>query len=246
MKHEFVKTANYRAFNEAIARLERRGAREACWLLASGAPGRGKTNIAEGWAAQTGAIFLRANQGWTPNAFMRVLAGELKVSDSGPADKLFERILGGFASLGFPRLVVDEVQNCFADGAAVLEKLRDFTDRTNSIVVLVAGKDGVLTQIKRHPQVASRIGENVEFQLATVEDVALIAKQRATVEIKPDLIARIHNDSGGSLRLVMNAIAAAEEIAKNNSAKSIDAAQIKQSGATLCLDWQNVTARRSA
>lgn len=246
MKPQFVKTANYRAFGEAIARIERRGAREACWLLISGAPGRGKSNIAEGWAAQAGAIFLRANQGWTPNAFMRALAGELKISDAGPGDKLFERILGKLASLGFPRLVVDEVQNCFADGAAVLEKLRDFTDRTNSIVVLVAGKDGVLTQIKQHPQVASRIGENVEFQLATVEDVTLIAKQLADVEIKPDLIARIHSDAKGVLRLVMNAISAVEEIAKNNGAKSIDAAQIKQSGASLCVDWQGPSARKGA
>ena len=251
MKHQFVPTSNYRRFIEAVKRLESRGATEASLMLVSGAPGRGKTNVTDGWASQTGALHLRANQGWTPNGFLRALAETLSVEARGASDIVFQRLLlalGAYKINGkpapFPPLVVDEIQHCLHNNAAVLERIRDFSDRTGSIVVLVAGEDEVLRRIKKFPQISSRIGENVEFQLASVDDIALICKQLAEVEIKPDLVGAIHKEAGGVLRLVMNAIASVEEVAKNSGIKAIAAAQFKESGATLCIDWQGVRTLR--
>lgn len=238
MKKAFVPTNNYRRFIEALKRLETRGAREASMLLVSGAPGRGKSNITEGWAAQSGAIFLRANKGWTPSAFMRALAIELKIDHSGVGDTLFDRILKHLSSLGFPSIIIDEVQHCLADQASVLEKVRDFSDRTKSPIVLVAGEDGVLTKIRKYPQIASRIAENVEFDLAAPDDVAVICKTLAECEVKTDLVQLIHRDSKGVLRLVMNAISTVESVARANNLTAIGVAQFKDAGIPLCVDWQ--------
>jgi DNA transposition AAA+ family ATPase len=246
MKPQFVATSNYRRFTEAVQRIEARGAREACHVLVSGPPGRGKTRATEAWAASNsttpgkpGVIYLRANSGWTPNAFLRALAAQLGIYGERTADGMFSRVFVKLGELDFPKLVIDEVQNCLHDRGAVLERLRDITDRTASVAVLVAGEGGVLDKISRYPQIASRIAENVEFELATVEDVALMCKQLAEVEIKSDLAAQIHREAKGVLRPVMNAIATVEGMAKTSGLKSVDAAQLKASGAVLCINWQS-------
>lgn len=257
MKNGFVPTENYRRFAEAIKNMEGRGAQEACFVLVVGEPGRSKSNITEGWAARLnngfdkpGVIYLRANKGWKPTFFRRELARQLGIDSGGNSYDLFNRLIDRLAYLGFPKLVVDEVQHCLDDRAAVLESLRDITDRTNSIAVLVAGDDdanrNLLNAIKRHKNIASRIGQVVEFELATPQDVTLICRQLAEVEVAPDLIARIHRDCGGVMRKIMNAVATVERIAKTSGLTRIDDAQFKASGAPLCVDWQAAGPRRSA
>ena len=66
MRKMFVKTENYRKFVSAVKAVEQRGAAEAGMMLVYGVPGLGKSHIVSSWAAETGAIFLRANKDWTP------------------------------------------------------------------------------------------------------------------------------------------------------------------------------------
>ena len=236
MKKMFVPISNHRRLLEAIKRLEARGAPEASSLLVSGAPGRGKAHLTYHWAVEAKAIYLRSNAGWTPNQFMRAMAENLNVDQR--SRDLFQRLHSRMGALGFPALCIDEVQHCLANRAEVLETVRDFSDRTKSIVVLVAGEDGVMRRLKELPQIASRIGEVVEFELASIDDVSVICKTLAECDIKPDLVAQIHRTSGGVLRQIMNAIAAVEGVAKASGISSIDAAQFKTAGIPLCVDWQ--------
>lgn len=243
MNHEFVITTNYRSFHDAIKSVEHRGAAEARFVVVSGAPGRSKSTITQGWAAQSGAIHLRAMQGWTPRFFLKTLAKEIKVDASGSVIDLQERCFQRLAHLGFPNIVIDEFQHCLADHAATLEKVRDICDlippSIHSVVVLVAGDEKALTNVQRFGAISDRIGARVEFELATLADATLLCKRLSEVEIKPDLIAQILQASRGVFRQIVNAIATVEGVAKVSGVTSIDAAQFKQSGASLCVDWRS-------
>ena len=234
MKHQFVKTSNFGRFMDAIKDVEQRGAAEASMLLVYGNPGYGKSHIVERWAADSGAVFLRANVDWTPKYFLIELAKALKVDPVGTAEKLFNRLLGVIAVERIP-LVIDEAESALKDNAAVLEKIRDFSDRTETLVVLV-GMEKIQTSIARHKQISSRIAQVVEFTPATLEDVAATCKQLSDVEIQPCLVQEIYTQSGGRMREVLNAVATVERVASVNGQKSMDIKAM--AGLTLTHDWQ--------
>ncbi len=234
MRKQFVKTSNYERFRNGITAVEGRGASEASLMLVTSEAGYGKSETVDQWAIQTGAAYLRAKEEWTPNWFMNELAENLKLDTRGRAKDLFGRIAGYIGSHQIP-IVIDEVEHCLRDGARVLEAVRDLSDLTEVLVVLV-GMDQVQARIARYKQISSRIARVVEFQPATVEDVAMTCKELAEVEIAPDLVAEIQRQSAGRMREIMNAIATCERAARLNGSKTISLADM--AGQTLTHDWQ--------
>lgn len=234
MRKTFVRTGNYERFAAGVAAVENRGAAEAGMMLVHGHPGYGKSETLTHWAVETGAVFLRANVDWTPRYFLVELAKALAVDPRGTSEQLFNRMLAVIATQQLP-LVVDEAEATLKDHAAVLEKIRDFSDRTETMVVLV-GMDTIQRSIARHPQISSRIAQVVEFTAASLEDVALTCQQLAEVKIAPDLVAEIHRQSGGRMREVMNAIACVERVGRMNGLAQVDVAAVE--GMSITHDWQ--------
>lgn len=238
MKKVFVKTGNYERFQGAIRAVEARGAPEAGWLLVAGDPARGKSTIVDKWAAQTGAIYLRGKEQWTPSFFLAELAGQLKIDDSLRGKSRFQAVITRIGAEQMP-VVIDEVQHAMRDNAAVLEVLRDITDLTETIAVLVAGVDDVMRRLARPSlkQIASRIAQVVEFAPNSQEDTALVCHQLADVEIAPDLVAEVHRQSRGLMRPICNAIAGIEAHASRNKLPKVRLADL--AGQELCHDWQS-------
>lgn len=236
MKHQFVKTSNYERFMKAYRAVEARGAMEAGMLFVEGDPGSGKSETVEGIASQLDWVYLRANVDWTPHYFMTELAKALGIDKSGRAATLFERCLENLTRRKFPTICVDEVQYALRNGAEALEKVRDFSDRTKSVVVLVAGEKGVWQRLSRHQQIATRVAQVVEIQLANARDISEILKQKCEVAVAPDLVERVASESKGLMRLVMNAIPAIEHLAHANDLKTVTAKDA--AGVPLCVDWQ--------
>jgi len=230
----FVRTTNYERFTAGVAAVENRGAAEAGMMLVHGQPGFGKSEVVASWAVDTGAVFLRANIDWTPRYFLVELAKALAVDPRGTSEQLFNRMLAVIATQQLP-LVIDEAEATLKDHAAVLEKIRDFSDRTETMVILV-GMEAIQRNIARHPQISSRIAQVVEFTPASLEDVALACQQLAEVRIAPDLVAEIHRQSGGRMREVMNAIATVERVGKMNGLALVDVAAVE--GMSITHDWQ--------
>ncbi|SDI52144.1 AAA family ATPase [Propionivibrio dicarboxylicus] len=238
MKDVFVKTSNYVAFEAGVNKAMSRGAMEATNVLVYGPPGTGKTENIDHWAVQNDAIHLRANEGWTPRQFMRELATKAGIDSTGSSQALFERLLGYMVGTGTP-LVIDEVNFCLADNAAVMEKIRDFSDRTETLVIY-AGDERVIPKIGRHTQIASRFAAVVEFKMATLADVRQLCDELAEVRIADDLVAEMHHKSGGRVRSVIDAIAVAERVGrKTGGAVSLSDCV----GMELMFDWQT---RRSS
>ena len=136
-------------------------------------------------------------------------------------------------------LVIDEVNFCLADNAAVMEKIRDFSDRTETLVIY-AGDERVIPKIGRHAQIASRFAAVVEFKMATLKDVRLLCDELGEVEIADDLAAYLHHQSGGRVRNVIDGIAVAERIGKKMGGR---VALSDCVGMEMMFDWQT---RRSA
>lgn len=235
MKKVFVKNiSNYERFRTGISAVEMRGATEASLMLVTGPAGYGKSQTVDQWAVANSAFYLRAKVEWTPSYFMRELAETMKVDSRGRAKDVFGRIAGVLGSQQIP-LVIDEVEHCLRDSAQVLEAIRDLSDLTEVMVILV-GMDQVQAKIARHAQISSRIAKVVEFLPATPEDVTAFCIQLAEVTIAPDLIAEIHKQSGGRVREIMNAIATVEQTAKRNGTGT--ASLQDMAGQVLTHDWQ--------
>jgi len=235
MKKQFVKTENYERFRTGITAVENRGAAEASLMLVTAEAGFGKSTTVDHWAIQSGAAYVRAKEGWTPAWFKSELAENLKLDTRGRPKDMFARIAGYIGSNQIP-IVIDEVEHCLENNAAVLEAVRDLSDLTEVLVILV-GMDQVQARIARHRQISSRIARVVEFQPASINDVLITCKQLAEIDIADDLVTEIHRASGGRMRDIMNAIATIENTAKRNGATNVTLADM--AGQSLTHDWQS-------
>ncbi len=234
MKKHFVKTGNFLRFLDGIQAVEARGAMEASMMLVHGNAGYGKSETLDHWSTQNDAIYLRANVDWTPKYFLIELAKFLRTDPSGSAEKLFARLLAKIAGEQIP-IVIDEADHCLHNNAAVLEKIRDFADRSETLVIL-AGMEKIQGKIARHDQISSRIARAVEFTAATVEDTQKLCDELCEVKVHPALSLEIQKASGGRVREIMNAIAVVERAGLRKGGGMIALEDVE--GLALTHDWQ--------
>jgi len=199
--------SNVTRFMDATRTVERRGAREASWMLAEGEPGYGKTRTLQWYAVPRTPVFLRAKAGWTPHWLLTDLAAVLNVTPARSTEKLFNAVLPELL-VRQCALVVDEIDHAARD-VRVLETLRDLTDAAE-IPLIAGGMKGARGLMKRFPQIYSRVADIVTFGPASVSDVGAICATLSEVKIAGDLAAEVQKRTAGRLREVMNAIARIE------------------------------------
>lgn len=247
MKTGFVQNSNYARFLQAVKAVEQRGSKESGILLVSGEPGLGKSKAVDRWAADNNALYLRATEGMKHGFLLHSLAAVLgvdfynEVDTKGKAIKAprnnaeLQARLTGVIGRHQKAIVIDEAQKLLGHSATLLEVLRDISDLTEVTVVLVAGVADFGRQIKKHPQISSRIFKEVPFEPWTEQDVQLVCKQLAEVAIDDALAAKLTADSKGVMRLVMNGISTLERLTKANGMTSASLDDFKS--IELCADW---------
>lgn len=234
MKKAFVQNSNYVSFVEATKAVEQRGAREASILLVTGPAGLGKSETVDRFAMDTNAIYLRAKETWTKRGLLTEMADTLKVSNSGRNQEVQARIIGHIAARQAP-IVIDEAEFTVRTTASMLECVRDISDLTEVMVILV-GMETIESRIARYPQISSRVAKVVHFHPLTEQDVKLATLQLAEVKIGDDLVVELHRQSEGRMRLIMNGIASIERLAKANGLSEVRAEHVKD--IVLCHDWR--------
>lgn len=222
MKRHFVKTSNFALLQEGMHMLDERGARESGGMVITGSPAVGKTTCLYNWAANAGAAFVTMEQGWTPSRLINALAERLGV----PTTRNVASVLGQRLAEEQIPVIVDEAGHGLAENAICLERLRGITDKSGTPFILVFMEHDIW-RLRQHLQLTSRIFHVVEMKPATLEDVAVTCAQLAEVEIAPDLVKRIHLESGGLMRKVLNAIAKVEIAAKGLGKTSVTAADMR-------------------
>lgn len=224
MKRGFVITQNYRRLMEAQAAVERRGAREAGLVVVRGAFGVGKSELVERWSVDNGAIFVRCKETWTRRALLDELANKMGQDTRGRNSEVQARIIGRLAVTMVP-IVLDEADFLIRSTAALLEVVRDISDMCGCAVYLV-GMERFADNLARYGHIASRVNRVVELTPAVIDDVKAACERLSDVAIEPDLVERIHVESQGRMRLVLNALAMVEQYAQANGWKKVGAAQV--------------------
>jgi len=231
MKRTFVRTENAMKFLAGVTALEKRGAGEACLMVVDGEPGLGKSTMAQWWAVQHGAKFLRAKQRWTPPWVLRELLAEFPgVQPEHSFERMFRQAieqLGNAAAEaereGRPfAVVIDEVDH-ISGSRTILETLRDLSDMLEVPFILV-GMGRVRHNLTRFPQVASRVGQVVQFERSSLDDVRALIEGLCDVPVAADLVEYVHRVSEGRFREVKEAIAAIERVGGRNKGAVMDVA----------------------
>lgn len=204
---------NVKRFLDATRVLDARGAPEACWLLAEGEPGFGKTKTLMWYAMHHSPVFVRAKRDWSPNWMLHDIAHALAIKPAHSKEGTFNAVLGELMQRQCP-LVIDEIDHAAAS-QRVLETLRDLTDMSETPLI-AGGMKGARGMMKAYKQVYSRVAEIVTFAPATVEDVKTLAATLTEAQIGDDMAAEVQKRTGGRLREVMNAIARVEVFARKH------------------------------
>lgn len=219
MKNVFAVTGNVKRFLGGLATVAGRGAAEATWMTVEGKAGFGKSAVLAWHATQTGAPLIRAKAHWTPTWCLADLVAELGYRPERTTRDLFNQALAAILALRehAPEtpIMIDELDHALRD-VRVMETIRDLSDLTE-IVVVAAGHEGLQQSMKRYPQIHSRVTEFVEFGPASRDDVRAVMDARCEVEVADDVVDRIHKESAGRLRLVLNGIARIETKGKRGN-----------------------------
>lgn len=237
MKSIFVsKVSNVRAWTTAFTALGERGAAESCLMLVDGEPGLGKTKCAAWWATQHGAMSIRAKEGWTQTWFLRDLHQELtgKEPTEQRRDGLFRAVIKALGTYQAraqregrqAALVIDEADHAAISGRVVLDAIRDITD-TMEIPTILVGMSLLSKRLGRHPQVQSRISQQVTFQPLSLDDVQAIITSVCEFEVKPDLVKLAHRACGGFTRELKEAIAAIERTGQRQPGKAVGVEEMR-------------------
>lgn len=240
MKQGFVRTKNYSRLLEVIGQMESRGAREASLILVNGEPALGKTAAVQRVSIDKGAAVFRCKATWTKRALLDEMADSFRVDKRGRNQEVQARLIKAIAASQTP-LVFDEVQHIIGSTAATLEVVRDITDATEVLCILVAGTGDVENRLSRFPQIASRIGAVVQFAPLAEADYLQVLKTVAEVELDRALTQRLYEESAGKTRLVLNGIATIERVCSTNGSKKATAEMF--AGQSLCQEWQGRRAR---
>lgn len=234
MKKGFVITENFKRLNDAQKAVERRGAAEAGIVIIRGPYGVGKSEIVERWAVDNRAVFVRCKETWTKRALLDEVAQALGLDTRGRNSEVQSRIIGRLAVDMVP-LVFDEADFLVRSTPALLECIRDITDVTGVPAYLV-GMERFGDRLARYGHIASRVNRIVEFAPLSLADVNTACEKLCEVALHPDVVAQLHEQTHGRMRLVLGAISNLEQWAAANGWKRIEPAHVK--GKALCVEFK--------
>jgi DNA transposition AAA+ family ATPase len=235
MKKEFVKTENHARFMTALQQKAGHAAAESNLVVVRGRAGDGKTCTMHNYAATQRAVMLTANPSWTVRRMMVELAGALSIPTAGAWENA---VATAIAADEIP-VVVDEAGFALANNAACIERLRSITDKSGTLLVLVV-MERDMARLQQHDQITSR-ATLCAFAASTLADVRAACTQLAEVVIADELAERIHRDTGGRMRLVVEAINIVEALTLAAGKTRAELADVK--GLALCDDFNASVSR---
>ena len=222
MRSNFIQTKNTQRFLDGMGKLEKRGASEACFMVIDGKPGLGKTRTLNSWATKNNCIFIRAKKQWTPNWMLSELLDALHIDPNHMFKKMFTQAIKALDSRyvqaqrdgGNLAIIVDEADH-ISRKLDLLETLRDLTDHLEIPVILV-GMGKVRDNLTKAPQIASRVGQYVQFTPLDFDDCKLFINGISEIPADDSLIGFTERHSLGFSREMKEAVVNIEKFGKRN------------------------------
>jgi hypothetical protein len=97
--------------------------------------------------------------------------------------------------------------------SAGIEHIRDLCERSGTYALLICHQSE-RAGFYESKHIRNRISHQIEMLDASLADTLAFARELCEVPIDDDIGAQVHRQSGGKYRLVENAVAALEQIAK--------------------------------
>ena len=220
MKHAIAPVKNLRLLSQAGESLASRDVGVPGIGLICGDTGFGKTTAAAWYANHTNAVYVRALALWTPSAMLGAIMRELDSKPLPSNAAMMEFIITRLMLTNRP-LFVDEA-DYLAGSKRLLETLRDLHDVSTMPLILIGMKD-FRQRIMHREQLAGRISQWVEFRPADLEDARVLAETVCEVDVADDLLAELHQKTGGSMRGLVVGLSRVEAFAKKNNLKRVSA-----------------------
>jgi DNA transposition AAA+ family ATPase len=236
MQHVVVPTASVTALTDAFGVLNAMAFGVPRIALVYGQAGYGKTTGVSWLSIRQNGVFLTASPVWTPNSMLSSIAREVGREVGRDNQKLMDEIVQALNITRRP-LFLDDIDHIFEcnQPRKLFETLRYLHDSAN-IPLFLVGMDRIGHKISRWEQLSSRVAQEVRFQPLNLEDAEKIAVKCCEVSLAGDLVAELHNKSGGSCRRMIVGLARIEAYAKGQGLKEISLPQWKAANRPLFLE----------
>lgn len=239
MKHVYVKNENHRRFLASVAMLENRGSPERCLLPVVGAPGVGKTRVVDHWGSASDAVLLEGIPGMSLGYLKAALKAETGIKERGGFAEFqaLVEFFKGDAARGEPArpIILDECQHGFPHKAECIEYLRRLAEKAETILVLVCHTSEAYL-LSKYDHIKTRVGCVCELLPPSLEDTALYAREQCDVSLDEALIKQIHRQSQARYRLISDALANLERIARKLDKSALTLDDVRD--LPLCQDWE--------
>lgn len=190
--------------------------------LVHGFTGAGKTTAVAALVTRVQGVYVRATSSWTPASMLAKVMQELGATAMQRRADMLDYISGRLTESQRP-LFVDEADYLVGQ-AAMLDSLRDIHDLSGAPVVLI-GMEGIAKRIVHRKQLAGRISHWVEFLPSDLDDARILTQTVCEVGIDDELLAMLHAQAKGSMRLMTVGLARIEALAKANGWREVTADQ---------------------
>jgi DNA transposition AAA+ family ATPase len=171
------------------------------------------------------AVFVRAQQLWTPSAMLHDIADELGIDWVPNLAEMIRRIVQELAAQN-KMLLVDEA-DYVVEQKRLINALRDIHDMSSMPMVLV-GMANFLRKLRGRidqRQFSGRIAYEIEFTPLDLEDTALLARDLLDdgLSIAEEMAAKLHEECEGSTRTICTALQRVEQLAKQKGLRKVTA-----------------------
>lgn len=217
MKHHFVKTENHQRLMAGVRFMEDRGSLSSPLCLVHGDPGVGKTRNISQYGAESSAVLVKGHVGMNLDGLYWSISQQLGIKSARNRTAEMQQQVNALRALGSP-IIFDEAQfgltmTCKKVDAAGIEHLRQLGESAGIFVLLVCHESEVPRfSCSRH--IETRIAHRIELKNASTADTVQFVRELAEVGIGDGVGELVFKQTGGRFRLVENAIACLERIAK--------------------------------
>lgn len=219
MKSVFVQTENAARFGDICGELESPESLIGPSLaMTYGPAGRGKSEAAKHYAANSGAIYIPPLNKRTPLMLLREVSFELSLLKPGRIEACVDLITDEMQKER--RLVIIDEADLLP--ISILEMIRNINERCLCPVLLI-GEQELKNKIASRRRLASRIRRSMEFGPVTQPDIVLFFRKslEADLTASPDATSRLHKSSRGDWRPLLTVAIDIERAARANGLKDI-------------------------
>lgn len=219
MKRAFLATGNVNRFDDICLELENPESRiGASMAMVTGPAGRGKSEAAKHYAANSDAVYIPPMNVASPLGLLREITFDLCKVKPGRIEGCLNVI--GSEMNSYRRLVIIDEADLLQ--MRLLEMLRNVNERYSCPVLLI-GEEELEEKIAPRRRLSSRVRRGLEFEPVAQPDIVLFFRNALGLDITsdPKITALIHRFCRGDWRPVLTMAVDIERAMKASGLKSI-------------------------